>query len=594
MSDSNQAQASEKGPKGGGREQETEQLTGSFLAGRILLLYGASGIGKTWLIEQAIVPDLKSRNFFESVRYFRFDTTPTTATAIPQRAKSNKPTCWIYDQLEVHLETASGKQAEDWFVNLAKAFDENLSVWVLLSLREEALPEFTRRWGSYFPRLAMFHLEGLKLEHAYAQIEGIFGKADAQSTQPGVTSLHVSPKAILDRISMPNNMVDPIHLSMAQTVIAEAVDAKVPIPIWSTGEELARIYYDQAILRALQAWNLEDTSRPLNELLVRLLLEQAFVDEKFRKRLFPTAIVGDIQLDGLPIGFLNLLVKEKRLLKQKFDQREDAPARLEYSLMHDRLISAVLDSNRFWRDRNEPLAVQSANWWALNSRNSDTILLGRALREGRKFIDMLKPHKRIHGMYRWAELLEFVEKSQRRQQVKYGVVLLIVLLFCGLGSTGGAYIYRHFHKSTLPARAHSIPADARLQLAEEEKKDLQKKNEWLQAQHLVDDKKKTELEEGNRLLLGQRLIDNQNELQRENARLQAQCQKNTERYLTPKDTITLARCKEVLNKDINSILEGAQKFENALLPKPDLGKKALREPDRLKIPAPASSKGHPR
>jgi hypothetical protein len=359
-----------------GRERDARDLASMIIAHRVVLLYSASGAGKSSLVNAGVVP-LLERKSFESLPVARVGALavePTAnvfaatlalelgggdgsiAAALQARARrldeegEPVPRVLVFDQFE-ELFTA---HPEHWshraglFDELHDALEADKQLRVLFILREEYLAQI-EPYGPHLPGglTIRFRLERLDrsaaLDAVTRPLEGT-----GRSFAPGVAEGLVDDLLALrvdtgsgESIEVPGEFVEPVHL---QVVCSR---------LW------AELHSDVTEIRAEHIQALADLDTVLGrfyEEAVTAAHDQEGVPERGLRRWVDNKLItpggtrstvyrGTEETAGLPNPTLEVL-EDKRLIRA--EQRAGA---LWYELTHDRLIEPVRNANAAYRAR---------------------------------------------------------------------------------------------------------------------------------------------------------------------------------------------------------------------------------------------------
>lgn len=145
-----------------GREEETQEIYQKVFKSNLLLVYGASGTGKTSLIQCGLASQFNEDNWFSVYIKRQSDINTTTITSIIKSSitkidgrhldenKSEicqrieglyfdhfKPIYLIFDQLEELFILGKSKEQDQFYKNISDIVNSNLQCTVILIIREE-------------------------------------------------------------------------------------------------------------------------------------------------------------------------------------------------------------------------------------------------------------------------------------------------------------------------------------------------------------------------------------------------------------------------------------------------------------------------
>jgi hypothetical protein len=366
-----------------GRESEIREMLSLVVAERVVLLYAASGAGKTSLLQAGLIPLLQeegfevfpvarvraaipeeelasARNVYSLGALIAWDgepadrAQPSLADFLARRPHPRDasgfadPRALIFDQFE-ELFTAHPsywRQRQDFFVQLAEALDADPLLRVVLAIREdyvasldpfaELLPGDLRtrfRLGRLGPEQALGAvvkpLEGTRRNYA----EGVAEKLVSDLLTFRVDTGSGSP------VEVEGEFVEPVQLQVScQSLWAELppeVDEITEEHLRTFGDvdEVLRRFYDDAVFAAAAAARVRERR-------LRGWIEEAFITSVGTRNTIyrsseTTATIPNAAIDEL---------ENRHLIRAEFR----AGARW-YELTHDRFIEPIQTSNARFR-----------------------------------------------------------------------------------------------------------------------------------------------------------------------------------------------------------------------------------------------------
>jgi predicted acylesterase/phospholipase RssA len=371
-----------------GRDAEIHELLSLVVANQAVLLYAASGAGKTSLLRAGLLPLLEARHAFEVLPTARVrELRPRTAeapeevnvfvsavvaswiegTETESSSAVNKgarlyevlaarphphsgdgfpvPRAVVIDQLE-EIFTVNQERwthREDFFAQLAEALDDDPLLRVILAIREDHVARLDRYTDLLSDQLdTRFRLELLDRRAAIDAVTGPLRNTDFEFA-PGVPEQLVDDLRkfhVLDEAGGPPHVVEgeyvePVHLQIA----CEALWGELPPDVhtitaehlreFADVDDVLRRFYSEAIQAAAKRTGME-------ERLLRAEFEEAFIT--------PLGTRGTVYLagdyaGGIPEGAISEL-ERRHVIRAEWR----SGARW-FELTHDRLIEPVRASN---------------------------------------------------------------------------------------------------------------------------------------------------------------------------------------------------------------------------------------------------------
>lgn len=401
------------------REDEVRELSDLVVAERVVLLHAPSGAGKTSLIQAGVIPTLQ-RYGFRPVGPVRVDK-PATTTGIRNRyvhsiahylldgsrenqrelermtlrevlglyadasmdaaaSESSSPSgevpgVLLLDQFEeiLILDPTDWEAKEQFFDELAQVLDQG-SWWVLFAMREDFMGGLDRYLDQIPGHLrSAYRLDFLSRAEADAAI-----RAPARSMgvefEDGAVELLIKRIALIQIDTpdetpswLPTPYVEPFQLQVACHRLWKQVRAKYPDGRFSviTCNHVAGLDVDQ-VLGEYYSDSVAEVAQAAN-------VSEGTIREWFESQLITLTMPRlRSQTMKLPVPGQPEVVRK---LEEAYLVREDSRGGVTwYELEHDRLIRAVVDSNKDWRRRKyEPWRV-AARKWQLNNRPDELLL----------------------------------------------------------------------------------------------------------------------------------------------------------------------------------------------------------------------------
>jgi len=422
-----------------GREREARDLIALVASERLVVFYAQSGAGKSSIVNTRLIPNLESKeyevlpvgrlsgdltagedvdniyvhnlirsleqhdtdpqklagltisDFLAHINYddkgFFYDPTPVEAdpasdpTEVARRAL-------IIDQFEEVFSTypESWEKRDDFFVQLAKAMEDDPQLWVVLVMREDyiaALDPYAHivsnglRVRYYMQRLG----RDSALKAVKSPVEEIrpYAEGVAEKLIDDLCSIKVQkPDGTLD--IQPGQYAEPVQMQVVcyglwDNLPTEGtqISAKDLQDVGDVNQSLGK-YYDKRVGEVAKAKN-------VRERLIR---------EWFEKKLITTGGIRNMVLQEHETKPGELDDHVIQALQSDLVRAEKRGGATWYELTHDRLVEPVVERNKIWFAENlSPLQRQAA-LWKDQDQNETWLLTGDALSEVEKWA---KEHK---------------------------------------------------------------------------------------------------------------------------------------------------------------------------------------------------------
>jgi hypothetical protein len=454
-----------EGPSFYGREREARDLAALISIERLVLFYGAPGIGRSSLIHASLIPRLKAENItvlpvgrmfgeppggpkVDNIFIFNLLLSLDSERSVEELAQMT-----ITEFLSRHTTPASGQpairvliidqleemfmyHADRWqeragfFEQLGEALAQDSSLSVLLSVREGYVSQLEEYAGRVPGQLRVrFRLRGIGPEAARQAIIGP-AQAAGMAFAPGVAETLVDE---LRRIRGSEGelalgqYVEPIQLQLVCFMLWNQLP---PGRQQITPEDISNLgdvddtlvnYYDDTLARILQA------EPEVSEREVRAWFEHVLITPA---RIRGLAYRDAETTEGLPNAVVDRLAAHWLL---RIEHRRGATW---VALIHDRYIEPILEANRRWiAQYGNPLTRPAAEW-ERTERNPVKLLTGSQLLEARSYAAK-NPAELTPLEY------EFLEQSQQIDRMRFlsrGCMVLVgvavVLVIAALGVWG--------------------------------------------------------------------------------------------------------------------------------------------------------------
>jgi hypothetical protein len=369
-----------------GREREISELQSLLTAHRTLLLYAASGTGKTSLLNAGLVPLMEQEGFeifpiarvsglipggvrpedISNIYVFNtlmgwtedeeaYKTLPRMSLAEFLKAREHSldsegfpaPRLIIFDQFEelFTLYQEHWKQREDFFHQVAKALEEDPVLRVLFVMREDYLAKLDPYVSLLLERLrARYRLVRLRFEDACYAVEGPL-KGSGRSFANGVVTrlvgelLKTKVESVTgETVEAVGEYVEPVQLQIVCRNLWDSLPADVTVitsghlHAFGDVDEALKGFYENAVQKTTS----ETTAK--EEELRRWFAHELITPAGTRG----TVYRGKEDTAGISNAAVDILENEHIL---RGEMRAGAHW---YELTHDRLIEPIRNSNEIW------------------------------------------------------------------------------------------------------------------------------------------------------------------------------------------------------------------------------------------------------
>ena len=400
------------------REDEVRELSDLVIAERVVLLHAPSGAGKTSLIQAGVMPALPRYGFrpvgpvlvdkpptapgirnryVHSIAHYlldgawenqaelgrltlrevldRYTGASTDAAAGESSAPGDVPGVLLLDQFEeiLILDPTDWDAKEEFFDELAQVLDHG-AWWVLFGMREDFMGGLDRYLGQIPGHLrSAYRLDFLTRAEADAAIR-VPARSMGVAFEDGAVEDLIKRLALIQIDApdetpswLPTPYVEPFQLQVACHRLWKQVRARHPEGQFSviTCNDVGRLDVDQ-VLGQYYSDSIAEVAQAAN-------VPEGTIREWFESQLITSTMPRlRSQTMKLPVPGEPEVVRK---LEDAYLVREDSRGGVTwYELEHDRLIRAVVDSNKDWRRSNyQPWRI-AARKWQLNNRPDDLLL----------------------------------------------------------------------------------------------------------------------------------------------------------------------------------------------------------------------------
>jgi len=371
-----------------GRDCETEELTALVHAYRLVLLYGASGVGKTSLLQAGVIPRLEEAEPGYTVVTVRALTDPVTALRAALRRKlpdvelpaddtplvgflaaatriGERPLVLVIDQFEEFFICLSPEYRAEFIAELGALYDaRDLPVKVVLSLREDYLASVSEL-EHRIPEVFHTRMRLLPLTREQAR-DAVVCPVEAL----GYTYEPSLVERLLDDLEREGVM--PPHLQLVCNALFHRTRAEGRKTV--TVADYEALGGVQGVLRGY----LDEELRHLpaeEQALAHDLLEELVTSERTKKVETLTELRTALNADPAILDAVVEKLVRARLLRSI--ERSDTPERA-YELAHEYLIDEIVLSPEVMvcKEAEELLDREVLNWQRLGTLMSvDRLLL---------------------------------------------------------------------------------------------------------------------------------------------------------------------------------------------------------------------------
>lgn len=507
-----------------GRERESADLLSLAMAERLVLFYAPSGAGKSSLINARLLDGLRNAGFrvlgkvrvggnlptsmradaIDNVYIFNLlrdlegehaDLQRLASWRLPDYLKVRYPApqssegeaadrALIIDQFEELFTTYADQwpKREDFFRQLNQALVEDPRLWVILSLREDAIAALDPYARLLFNRLRVrYRMNFMGYEAALEAVKAPAAMAgrpyEAGVAEKLVDNLRQMVKAEgTTEAPRLGEHVEPVQLQVVcmqlwenlagrpgETITVEDVESLGRgAGLGEFVDHALASFYEQTLAAVLQLTD-EVSERELRDWFSYTLITR----DGTRNLLYQS----ESETGGMP----NRVVQE---LERRFLLRGETRGGGRWvELVHDRLVEPILETNEAWR-RNDPL-ILAADLWR-NERSSTLLLSGGLLAEAQALLER-NPRRygalerefvaaSVEAEAKRLEQERLEEEKRRKEAARVRIIAvaaaLTALLMFALALTTAWFAWRSF-ASALQQQAAALSAALEAQRARE-------------------------------------------------------------------------------------------------------------------------------
>lgn len=378
-----------------GRDRELRELQYLLTSERIVLLYSASGAGKSSLISGKGGLRERLAKSFDVWPVTRVSTEPPFAvqnrwvwSAIngfedgkakeasanvslvdyaAGRMQQDRYPLLIFDQFEEILRLDPNDASHEKYAFFAQAGEllRDSRVWALFVLREDFVTQcdpYVRMLPTHMQN--RYRLSILDAANARLAIEKTAGAG-------GRTFTEAALKKLVDDLSAATALVEPVQLQVVCHNLCEKVPAGAPPIEVDVIEELGDV---TKALRLFYENNITDIAKKtgVSERRIRDWCEhELIINETIRGQVLYDRNAPDALPESVILGLESSYLIRKDNLRGVVDR---------YELSHDRLIRPIQRSNAEWWNKQAPL-LRTAKGWEANNYSSSYLYTGEQLAE---------------------------------------------------------------------------------------------------------------------------------------------------------------------------------------------------------------------
>lgn len=371
-----------------GRENEVRELRSLVISRQVVLLYAASGTGKSSLLKAGLIPSL-ARDY-PSLRVLPVARVSTEATrsalldglrlAVAKALADGEAEAvlLIIDQFEevfTHEPHAEGPR-RSFLASLGQALRELPQLTLLLGLREDFLAQLDPYLDLFPDRLrSHFRLELLSPEAALAAVarpaEGAGVPFTPEAARALVEDLGRSRSQVMagEVVEVKGSVVDPVQLQVVCERLwverapgAKALDSALVEQHGKVNNALSA-FYDDRVRAVAKATGAEE--RQIRDWFQSELITPQGIRKQAQREAIATARLPNAVVEALEDA--HLLRAERRR------------GVVFYELAHDRLVAPLQESNRRWSQANATFLEGWVRAWEGSGRSKKVLLLGKEL-----------------------------------------------------------------------------------------------------------------------------------------------------------------------------------------------------------------------
>jgi len=465
-----------------GRDAIIADLVGKVPRYKVLIINGASGSGKSSLVNAGLIPRLADngysylsfRDYHDPLQQLREYTPTATEPDIDQSLLTLIQACCntSHEHIVIFLD-----QFERFFVNVPMAkrrdFIQAFQVALAQTTAEEMnfviilrheffgrlITEFEAVIPEFLNQAAHFNLQPLSLVEARDAIIKPLARLEVKIVydETFVDEVLIAGLAEQQHSSSGSKEIDPPHLQIVCNALYEAAYAKL------TREQKTAVIINQALYDSLGG-----AAQILNTYLDKTLAaiasadkDNAIIRSMLKVMINSSGTRQFVKTEQLAEALPDVPIKQLQTLLDKLCEARIVEERQHrYSLSHEVMVEKV----RSWFDEREMVRQQAKE------------TLARGLAEWRASKSLLNPQQ-LSKIQQWlpnlppdaSQLVKASQKAQQRQQhLKRGSQIVGILLLLSIIVLG---IFSHFQAEQ--ARAQKLEADTQRLLAEEKQQQAQ-------------------------------------------------------------------------------------------------------------------------
>lgn len=431
-----------------GRDRESRELLSTVISEPLVLFYAPSGAGKSSLINARLIPGLRQEGFLllptgriggavaddqlaaDNVFVHSLlasinqdlvpkDDLPFMPLASYLRlARENMddpglPLVLIIDQFEELVTThqAYWHQRKGFFRQLNQALDADSLLWLVLSMREDymaAIEPYARDLpGQLLARFQMQRMRAPAALDAISRPAADHGRPFAEGVAASlVDNLRQMRTRDAEESSL-GEFVEPVQLQVVCYQLWENLRDRPPGEITAADvSELGDV--DQALGDFYQ--------RTINDVLAESDLSELELRNWFEGKLITedqtrgTVYQGPEETAGLPNEAVRQLADHYLL------RSELRAGGAWFELVHDRLVSPILQSNAAWREAQGPV-LKAAEAWQRANRPDEGLYEGSQLREAAANLDEATAQPLVMEFLAASQAAETRKEEERRRSL---------------------------------------------------------------------------------------------------------------------------------------------------------------------------------
>lgn len=444
-----------------GRDMEIASLYNLLQKTRLVLLYGASGTGKTSLIHAGMPKAFKLSEWLcISVRRkdnindsFNNELKKATGRDVASQSeailsifeKRWMPIYLVFDQFEEIFTLGQPEEIRSFFQNLQKILDEELPCKVILSMREEYIGHLYE-YEKFIPQLFdhRFRVEAMKDDTVCMVVKNLCGTYGIGMEEETI------PRLILKQIKEGKQSAYLPYLQIYLYSLYEKAEHRDPITF--TGKLIDELGTLDKVLKPFITSKEEDAQQYLSKKYPNVppdfaakVLDEFSTEDGTKKPQKVSEIVTVLHQEEIIVrDALQYFHDNSKLLRIDEDNTE------RYELMHDILARLIYElrstENKEWKQFLLQFQ-RDHNRWESEGENPSRLLTIEDVAKAKLYEERLKARNFEEYTNRWLPYIQFSQIYNQNKKTRARIVLFAISAIAIIAIVSGAYAFIERNKS---------------------------------------------------------------------------------------------------------------------------------------------------